>query len=272
MNKTIGIMGCGWLGLPLAQFLLKLGYSVKGTTSTASRLTDLKSKGVSPYLITIKEQEIDGPLDTFLEGMDVLIVNIPPGLRKSDSGNYVAKMKRLKSRLQESVVNRVIFVSSTSVYGNLSGEIRETTTPQPSTESSRQLLEAEQLFVTDDRLDTAIVRFGGLIGPGRHPARQLSGRKGLKNGNQPVNLIHLDDCLHILTAVLQHGWWNMVFNAVYPEYPLKKDYYTSECKKLGLAVPEYLQTDKVEGKKVIPAQLVEKGYVFTTGISSYNKD
>ena len=261
-------MGCGWLGLPLAEFLLRLGYTVKGTTSTASRLSDLQSRGISPYLITIKEQEIEGPLHTFLEGLDVLVVNIPPGLRKADSGNYVAKMKILKSRLHKSAVDRVIFVSSTSVYGNISGEIRETTPPQPNTESGRQLLEAEQLFATDEGINTTVVRFGGLIGPGRHPARQLSGRKGLKNGNQPVNLIHLDDCLHILTAVIQHGWWNMVLNAVYPEYPLKKDYYTSESKKMGLAVPEYLQTDEIESKKVIPAQLLEKGYVFTTGISS----
>lgn len=261
-------MGCGWLGLPLAEFLLGLGYQVKGTTSTTGRLTDLKSRGVAPFLITVKEEAIEGPLNMFLEGLDVLIVNIPPGLRSTDAGNYTAKIKTLKSRLPESGVSRIIFVSSTSVYGNLSGEIRETTPPQPSTESGRQLLEAEQLFVSDNALDSTIVRFGGLIGPGRHPARQLSGRKGLKNGNQPVNLIHLDDCLHILTAVLQHGWWNMVFNAVYPEYPLKEDYYPSESRKMGLAVPEYLNVEEVEGKRVYPANLLEKGYVFKAGISS----
>ena len=261
-------MGCGWLGLPLAQFLVKLGFNLKGTTSTASRLEDLKSKGVSPYQITIREEDIEGPIDAFLQGLDVLIVNIPPGLRRSDPGNYVAKMVTLKSRLQKSDVNRVIFVSSTSVYGNLSGEVFETTPPQPGTESGRQLLEAEQLFGTDSSIDCTVVRFGGLIGPGRHPARQLSGKKGLKNGNQRVNLIHLDDCLHILTAIIQHGWWNIVFNAVYPEYPPKKEYYISESRKMGLALPEYLQGVNGEGKKVIPARLLEKGYVFTTGISS----
>ncbi len=261
-------MGCGWLGLPLAQFLLKLGYNVKGTTSTASRLADLKSKGISAYLITIKEQQVEGPLDSFLEGLDVLVVNIPPGLRKTNSGNYAAKMKTLNSHLQESGINRVIFVSSTSVYGDLSGEIDESMAPQPSTASGRQLLEAEQLFVTASGIDSTIVRFGGLIGPGRHPVRYLSGRKGLKNGNQPVNLIHLDDCLHILTAVIQHGWWNTIFNAVFPEYPLKKEYYTAESKKMGLAVPEYVEASKATAKKVIPAQLLEKGYVFTAGINS----
>ncbi len=261
-------MGCGWLGLPLAQFLLKLGYEVKGTTSTKDKLKDLNSKGISPYLITIGEQTIEGPIEDFLEDLNTLIINIPPGRKKPDSGSYVAKMEHLRSRLQESGVNRVIFVSSTSVYGNLSGEIREDTPPEPNTESGRQLLEVERLFATNDQLNTTIVRFGGLIGPGRHPVHQLSGRKGLKNGNHPVNLIHLDDCLHILTAVLQHGWWNLVFNAVYPEYPNKKDYYTSESKMKDLPLPEYQNTNKKEGKKVIPAALLDKGYVFTTTISS----
>ena len=37
-KETITILGCGWLGLPLAQTLVKEGYSVKGSTTTEDKL------------------------------------------------------------------------------------------------------------------------------------------------------------------------------------------------------------------------------------------
>lgn len=260
-------MGCGWLGLPLGEALAERNYKIKGTTTREQRLGQLESKGIDPYLIQLDEKEVHGPIDEFLNGLEILVINIPPKLRSDSPENYVAKIKRLKSHLKVSGVHKVIFVSSTSVYGALPGEVRETTSPQPNSESGRQLLESEQLLLADPDLHTTVVRFGGLIGPKRHPANQLSGRKGLKNGDHPVNLIHLDDCLRILISIIEKDWWNTVFNAVYPAYPSKAAYYTSECLKRGLPVPEYFDAvDGKEGKKVKSERLLEKGFVFTTDI------
>ena len=262
-------MGCGWLGLPLGEALLEINYNIKGTTTREQRLSELESKGVAPFLIRLDENQIHGPIDEFFNGLEILVINIPPNLRSDRSENYVAKIKRLKSHLKASGVNKVIFVSSTSVYGDISGEVSVTTLPQPVSESGRQLLESEQLLLTDPDLHTTVVRFGGLIGPKRHPANQLSGRKGLKNGDHPVNLIHLDDCLQILISIIEQNWWDTVFNAVYPAYPSKAAYYASECLKRGLPVPEYVDAvGGKAGKKVKSERLLEKGFEFTTDIVS----
>ena len=61
----------------------------------------------------------------------------------------------------------IVFVSSTSVYGDVTGEVNEVTEPQPSTLSAKQLLESEQL-IKNTTENYTIIRFAGLIGNGRH--------------------------------------------------------------------------------------------------------
>jgi nucleoside-diphosphate-sugar epimerase len=83
-------------------------------------------------------------------------------------------------------VKKVIFVSSTSVYGEIPLEnveveknsITEEILPNPDTES-KQLLEVENKSNT--HFKTTIVRFGGLIGNDRHPIYFLAGRKNIEN-------------------------------------------------------------------------------------------
>ncbi len=262
-------MGCGWLGLPLAQALLDRNYSVKGTTTRKQRLSELRSWGITACQIRLDDKEIQGPIEEFLNGMDVLVINIPPKLRSENSENYTSKIEMLKLHLKHSDVRKILFVSSTSVYGDLRGEVVESTPARPTTESGKQLLASEQLFLQDPAFTTTVVRFGGLIGPGRHPSYQLSGRKGLKNGGDPVNLIHLDDCLSVIISIIEKGWWNTVFNAVYPAHPAKGEYYTVECLKRGLAIPEY---DPIspgsEGKTVLSSGLQEKGFEYKADIQS----
>ena len=42
----VSILGCGWLGLPLAKALIGEGYTVKGSTTTPAKLNLLKEEGV----------------------------------------------------------------------------------------------------------------------------------------------------------------------------------------------------------------------------------
>ena len=41
----ISILGCGWLGLPLAKALIENGFSVKGSTTSTDKLTALENAG-----------------------------------------------------------------------------------------------------------------------------------------------------------------------------------------------------------------------------------
>lgn len=262
-------MGCGWLGLPLAKLLLEKGYSVRGTTTSTTKTALLEDSGIAPHVISLNEDGIEGDITSFLKEMDILVINVPPALRTGNSSSYVLKMKHLHRELKSAGISKVLFVSSTSVYGSASGELTEDTTPNPDSESGRQLLRAEELFHRDQSFKTTIVRFGGLIGQGRHPAIYLSGRKGLKNGHHPVNLIHLEDCLRLIISILEQGWWGDIFNGVYPDHPSKKAYYTAEAEKMGLQAPEYVEeTPTSAGKTVKSVSLGLKGFTFSKGIWS----
>lgn len=269
MSNTIAILGCGWLGLPLAQHLIAEGYQVNGATTSTTKLTYLKEQGIHPFLISITEQQINGPIDDFLKHAEVLVINIPPRLKGTIIESYIDKMKLVLEAILRSDIKNVLFVSSTSVYGDLSGTVTEATIPRPNTESGRQLLATEQLFLDALDINTTIVRFAGLIGLDRHPVHFLAKKQSLTNGNDPVNLIHLNDCIAIISAVIKKQWWNEIFNAVYPDHPLKKEYYPQEAEKKGLKLPEYDDVTMAMGKKIEPNWLLDvKKYRFNTPIQS----
>lgn len=267
MSKKIGVLGCGWLGLPLAKKLLEDSYQVFGTTTSPSKLEVLKDARIVPYMVSLSDVEIHGDMEGFLSNIDVLIINVPPRLRGSNTENFVEKMKLLLNKIKNSPISKVLFISSTSVYGEIEGEVTEETPPEPATESGIQLLASEKLFKNAAFVETTIIRFGGLIGPERHPVTMLSGRKGLSNGNDPINLIHLDDCIHMITTILHRAYWGETFNGVYPLHPKKRDYYISEAKKRGIPPPTY--KDEVSGKKgktVISRNFLDRSHRFKTSI------
>lgn len=233
-------MGCGWLGLPLAKSLLADGFAVYGTTTSSEKLQVLTKAGIHAFHISISEQKVSGAIDEFLKPCNVLIINVPPGLRGNRTKtSYIEKMQRLLECVKESPVKKVIFVSSTSVYGDEQGEVTEETTPIPTTESGKQLLNSEQLFKSQTHFKSTVLRFGGLIGPDRHPINMLSGKENLKNGDAPVNLIHRNDCIRILKQIIHEKQWGETINAVHPEHPTKRVYYTQIAVKKHLPPPRY---------------------------------
>lgn len=263
------MLGCGWLGLPLAIALVGKGYSVKGTTTSKAKIPDLENSGIHAFLIRLNSDQIDGHINEFLKDLDILIINVPPGLRSNPEHSYIDRMRLLHSAISKSELNHILFVSSTSVYGDVEGEVTEDTPPHPVTESARQLLASELLFREDPHLNTTIARFGGLIGPARHPVYQLAGRKDLKNGNDAINLIHLNDCIHIICCILENNWWDQVFNAVYPEHPSKAEYYSAEARKRKLEPPGYAYlNDRKTGKIIKSQNFLNKGQQFYTSIQS----
>lgn len=255
-NKTsISLLGCGWLGLPLAKSLILKGHTVKGSTTSENKLSILKSHGVIPYQISILEDKVVGDLTTFFEGSSILIIDIPPKLRGTEKENFVAKMALLMPYIEATAIKKVILISSTSVYPDSNKSITEDTEPQPDSEAGKQLLQVEQLFKNSKKLQTTIVRFGGLIGEDRHPVVFLSGRKNIEQPEAPINLIHRIDCIGIIEKIISNDIWNETFNAVAPFHPTRKNYYTDKAKTLGIPLPEFT-SDLISHGKIISSEKI----------------
>ena len=269
MTNTIGVLGSGWLGFPLALALIKEGYTLRGTSTNTAKLDLLKNRGIESFHITLHQNQITGPIDPFLDKLDLLVINIPPGMRKKPPASYFKKIELLYHRVKENRVTKIIFVSSTSVYGKIKGEVTEEEPLAPLTDSAKHLVKSEKLFFEDDQLESTIIRFGGLIGPDRHPVFRLSGKTGLKNGNEVVNLIHLDDCIYLIKSIIQNNWWNEIFNGVYPDHPTKADYYTHEAQKRGIEKPHFETTNEPGGGKIVICEnFLIKNHRFYTSIHS----
>ena len=260
--KQIAILGCGWLGMPLAKSLLEKGFSVKGSTTSLEKISAIQSNGIQPFQIELSETEIKGEIDSFLKNSEILIIDIPPKLRSISSENFVKKIQNLIPFIEKSKIEKVIFISSTSVYSDasypeVSGALRltESTKPNPETESGKQLLATEILLQSNPNFKTTVVRFGGLLGEDRHPILFLAGRKNIENPEAPINLIHQEDCIGIIEAIVKQECWNETFNAVAPFHPSRNEYYTQKALEQNLPLPEFDQTKISIGKTILSDKL-----------------
>ncbi|MFA9191946.1 NAD(P)H-binding protein [Flavobacterium sp. FZUC8N2.13] len=269
--KQISILGCGWLGLPLAKALLKDGFSVKGSTTSVEKLTNLESIGIQSFVLALETNAVPDTLSDFLDGSQILIIAIPPKLRGknkdySDAANnsFVKKIENILPLIQKSTVENVLFISSTAVYGEANTVVDEITIAVPVTESGKQLLEIENLLLANTDFKTTILRFGGLIGEDRNPARFLAGKENVPNPEAPINLIHLEDCIGIIQKIIATNCWNTTLNAVTPFHPSRENYYTEKALASNLIPPTFNNEIPSIGKTISSDYLIEKlNYTFT---------
>ncbi|AWK03495.1 NAD(P)-dependent oxidoreductase [Flavobacterium crocinum] len=256
----ISILGCGWLGLPLAKRLIEKGYSVNGSTTSENKLSILENAGIKSFLVALESENISESIIDFLAESKILIIDIPPKLRSenpdSEKKVFVEKIKNLIPFIEKSTIEKVLFISSTSVYGDDNNLVTEETIPNPETESGKQLLLAEALLQSNPNFETTILRFGGLIGEDRHPVKFLAGKENLENPDTPVNLIHQKDCIAIIEEIIKQSKWNEVFNAVAPFHPTREEYYTQKAKDLNLVLPKFI-SEKSNIKKTISSGKIE---------------
>ena len=225
MNQDkIGIIGCGWLGLPLAKSLISNNYKVKGSTTRKNKLTVLKKEGIDPFLIEITDNSISESISSFLKGLDILIINIPPRIRNEGEINYSKKIKNIINKTSK--LKNILFISSTSVYGSTQGKISSETIPCPDSKNGIEILKTENLIKSENN---TIIRFGGLISEDRNPLKYLIQKNQILNPFAPINYIHLEDCIGIISKVISKKKWGKIYSGVAPFHPTKKDYYDNLC-------------------------------------------
>ncbi|MBL6447456.1 SDR family oxidoreductase [Fulvivirga sp. 29W222] len=248
-KKSISIVGMGWLGLPLGKFLANRPYLVKGSTTTTSKLKDISEAGVKGYLLTLPG--LEHSKDFF--DSDILVISMPPSVNQYDQ-----VIDSLLGAIVTHQVPWVIFVSSTSVYPNIGGSVSEEDAVDiASPHSGVQLLQIENLFRDNRKFDTTIIRFAGLYGPSREPGRFMAGKKDVRGADIPVNLIHQEDCIGIISQVIEKEIKGQTFNACAPEHPNRKDFYTKACRGLGLEPPQF-NSETAPFKIIDSSKLIKK--------------
>jgi nucleoside-diphosphate-sugar epimerase len=194
------VVGCGYLGLRVARLWLAAGSRVLALTRSPERATALAAAGLEPV---VGDVTTPGGLPA-LPVVDALFWGV--GFDRAAGASYrdvhVAGLRRVLDAVPGAP--RVVFSSSTGVWGTDDGAVVDETTPaHPAREAGRVLLEAEALLHGRAGGRGTALRFAGLYGPGRLPRLDdlEAGRPIAADPDSWLNLIHADDAARVVVAV-----------------------------------------------------------------------
>lgn len=220
--ENIAILGCGYVGSPLAHYWQDRGHDVTGTTTSRERVASL-SDAISKVVL-MKGDDITA-VRSLLEGQDTLVVSVAPtGFREAKPADYeatyLATAKNLVEVLSQSPsVTQVIYLSSCSVYGDQQGGwVDETSPVSPLDYKSQVLCESEAIILqaANERQKVCVLRLGGIYGPGRglvHMFGDLAGSTIPGKGDRFINWVHLDDIIGAIDFIRLNelgGIYNLV--------------------------------------------------------------
>lgn len=257
MTKKL-VIGCGYLGDRIARKWSEQGHQVYATTRRQNRAGKMRQLGWHPVLMDVAQEE---PIRE-LPQVDTVVycVGLDRGSGKSMREIYVAGLRNVLDYLPRP--KRFIYVSSTGVYGQDSGEdVDEQASTEPTTESGRVVLEAEHLL--REHIPSAIIqRFAGIYGPERlflaEPIRRGDPVRG--NPDQWLNLIHVDDGVTAVLAAETMGKPGETYNVSDGAAPTRREFYGTIAELLHAPPVTFTDGPTLRGghRRILNRRLIEE--------------
>jgi nucleoside-diphosphate-sugar epimerase len=231
------IVGCGYVGLPLARQLMEQGHQVTGWVHSASSADALAGQGFHRVIVGSVGHP---PLwETVGEDFDFAIHCASSGHGGTEA--YEEVFLQGGSLLNQHLARaRRLFVSSTSVYGETAGEIVTEETPaQPATITGKILALAESSALASGAV---VARSSGIYGPGRGVLFEKF-RRGEAviegDGLRWLNQIHQRDVVAALAHLLHQGEPGNLYNLTDDTPVTLLDFYTWCAGFLHQPLPPY---------------------------------
>ncbi len=268
MNRRLKILlvGCGDIATRLASQL-----PVASCDITGLRRRAVGAEGVRMVAGDVVDTAAIAAL--LQQGFDYIVVTLTPGQRGEQGyrDSYYRGMNSLLAAIAISgkTPRCLLFVSSTSVYGQRVGEwVDEASVTEPDGFSGGVLLETEQLLQRSD-VPNCIVRFSGIYGPGRnHLIEQVRNGAVVSKPFGWTNRIHSNDCAGVLKHLIEKHNYGQALEPVYIgsdcEPVMQWQVRSWLAEKLGVAVEPVAEADVFEesGKRCSNRLLCESGYRF----------
>ncbi len=233
------IFGCGFLGLRVAHQWQERGGTVIAVTRSEEKAAQLAAQGIEPILADLMRPET---LTALPSASRVLYcVGYDRSSPWSKESLYIDGLTHVLEAMQGRV-DRFVYVSSTSVYGQDDGSwIDETSATEPTTDGGRICLAAEQRL-RERVVQATILRISGLYGPDRLLARVDQLRAGEPIGGNPeawLNLIQGDDSARACVAALTAPSPGPLY-LVSDDRPLtRREYFTALAQRVGAPPPVF---------------------------------
>lgn len=244
--KTFSILGCGWLGLELAKSL-KNDFVIKVSSKGKDKIELYKNEGLFPFLLN--EYNFD-----FLEDLletNYLFVNFPP----SKFDDYVSFLEKIFSNKNISKIEKIIFISSTSIYPNIEGVFDENS--KLDILNSSLVYKAEKSF--RNKIDV-IFRVSALVGDNRYFGKRSAG-KVVEYPNTPINFVHRNDVINAIKFVIDNNL-NDIYNLSSKVHPTKKKIYSYNCKKFGFEMPVFQNNNTFINRIIDGSKIEKEGFIY----------
>lgn len=203
MASTILIMGCGDVGSAYGQRMAARGHRVVGVKRHLNNLP----QGIEGIAMDVASREAL----SMLPDADILVYAISADKFEEDAYQraYPDGLDAVLNEFEQRghPLRHVFFVSSTSVYPQVNGEVVDETTPtEPQRFSGQLMLKAEQRLL-ESTINGSVVRFSGIYGPGRERLINQV-RDGFYAPETPqvyTNRIHRDDAAGVLAFLTERA-------------------------------------------------------------------
>jgi nucleoside-diphosphate-sugar epimerase len=242
------IVGCGFLGFPLARKWAETS-NTYATTRSDQRAEEFRNQGISPVICDITDSASVQDAVKSLPQMNNIVFAV--GMDRSRYSDirdvYVKGLQRFFEAWRHPIPH-FIYISSTGVFGNFDGQwIDESAATAPSREGGKACLEAEKL-IAETTDNWTVLRMAGLYGGQRVPTRQIVQKKdwGKLSPAGYLNLIHQTDAVNAIMATADEKPMRQIIHCSDGNPPVRKDYYQYIADQVDLGPipwPENSQVD-----------------------------
>ena len=239
-KPSILIIGCGDIGLRVAKQMSR-SHRVFALTSQQNRFQELRAVGAIPIL-----GNLDHPESLWrLSGLAQTVIHLAP---PQNGGNRDCRTRNLLRILAQgsNAVRRLIYISTTGVYGDhRGGKVSEATPVSPQSERAQRRVDAERilrLWAPAHGVALTILRVPGIYAADRLPIERLQAQTPalLPEEDAYSNHIHSDDLARLVCAAVYHGKPQRIINACDGGETKMGDYFDEVADAFGLERPARL--------------------------------
>lgn len=256
------VAGCGYVGTELGLRLAADGHEVWGLRRAPGDLP-------APIRPLAADLTIPATLDRLPSRLDTVVYAVSADASEPAAyrAAYVDGLEHLGTALARdsrpaAQPPRLVFISSTAVYGERGGEtVDESTTPDPANFRGEILLEAERVARERDG-ETVIVRSSGIYGPGRDRLLRLAAQGRLEGADRWTNRIHRDDLAEAIRRALGRKRPSGLYLASDREPARLREVLEWLAAASGVAWEDAASDLEISGKRCVPRRLLAEGFAF----------
>jgi len=230
------IIGCGDVGRKIAAHAKRDGAAVRCLVRSAQSAASLSEHGLDAQATDLDHQSLE--LTGGGDQEQIFYLAPPP-----PSGTRDPRMRRFLASLPSTKQHRIVYISTTGVYGNCHGEwVGEQRPPNPQVDRARRRHDAERQLLAwrnDGGGQVVILRVAGIYGPGKLPLERIRQQIPMISAcDAPwTNRIHIDDLVSVCESAMARGTDGEVYNVSDGKPGNMRDYFDQVADHFGLPRP-----------------------------------